>query len=148
MQKVPSRRGRSSDLQKDVTSTPNAVYVDEAEPFGITSFCSIFPFTHWFIHHLLTQEEKRTAPQTEGGLCMYIEKFANGSKMEKMNLILIIYHFYLCVCVNVCHRCAGALGGQQRASALPCAGVTGSCEPTDMGAGNLTLVSAGAVVCS
>lgn len=70
-------------------------------------------------------------------------------KWERLILFwLFIIFLFMCVCVNVCHRCAGALGGQQRTSALPWSGVTGSCEPTDMGVGNLTLVSAGTVMCS
>lgn len=121
LQKVPSRRGKSSDLQKDVTSTPNAVYVDEAEPFGITSFCRTFPI-YLLVYSSPVNPRGKTYSSTNRRWPLHAHrKICNGSKMGKMNLILIIYHFfiYVCVCVNVYHRCAGALGGQQRTSTLP-----------------------------
>lgn len=42
----------------------------------------------------------------------------------------------MCICVYVCACEYNALGEQKRVSELPDAGVIGSCELLDMGAGN------------
>lgn len=46
---------------------------------------------------------------------------------------------HLCICVNVGHMHAGALKDQWHQ--IPEAGVRGSCEPLDVGAGNGTQAS-------
>lgn len=42
---------------------------------------------------------------------------------------------FICVCVNICHVCAGAHGGQGRCW-IPGAGVTGDFNMPDTGASN------------
>lgn len=106
LQKVPSRRGRSSDLQKDVTSTLNAVYVDEAEPFGITSFCNIFSIYSSVYSSPLNPGGKTYSSLNRRWPLHAHRKICSGSKMGKMNLILIIYLFLsVCKCVPQVCRC-------------------------------------------